>query len=173
MRTLLRWCLLGTFLLSTASARIASITIEELIAKSDAIVVAKVSELLPTSTDKGDLVYATAKVERSLKGSLTDSFMFYASAGWVCDTSGAIKDETALFFLGRSDNGVYYIQHAGRGRMPFREIDGKTFVTLWNDVHLPENAPLVDGPEPKYGFIRSVELRYLEGLVKKQLPASR
>src|SRR5262245_21760506 len=129
MRTLLRWCLLVTFLLSTASARIAAIPVEELISNSEDIVVATVTELLPTSTDKGDLVYATARVQHSLKGKLTDTFMFYASAGWVCDTSGAIKDETALFFLGRSDNGIYYIQHAGRGRMPFREVDGKTYVT--------------------------------------------
>ena len=173
MRMLIRWCLLGTLLLSTASARIASTTIEALIENSDAIVVAKVTELLPTSTEKGDLVYATARVEHSLKGSLTESFMFYASAGWVCDASGAIKDETALFFLGRSDNGVYYIQHAGRGRMPFREIDGKTYVTLWDDVVLPAKAPLVAGPEPKYSFIRSVELSYLEGLVSRQLRAAK
>lgn len=173
MRTLMRWCLLGTLLLSTASARIGSTTIEELIANSDAIVVAKVTELLPTSTRQGDLVYAAARVERSLKGSLTQSFLFTASASWVCDTSGAVKDETALFFLGRGDDGIYYIRHAGRGRMPFRVIDGKTHVTLWKEVHLPEDAPLVPGPDPRYSFIRSVGLDYIEGLVTRQLRAAK
>jgi hypothetical protein len=157
--------LLGLLLLSSASARISSLPIEELIASSDEIVIAKVVELLPTSSAKGDLVYASASVEKTLKGKLSGSFMFVASAGWVCDTSGAIKDETALFFLGHADNGMYYIQMAGRGRMPFREVGGKTYVTLWDEVILPGDAPLIPGPDARYSFIRSVELGYIEGLI--------
>jgi hypothetical protein len=173
MRTLIRWCLLGTFLLSNASARIGSAPIDQLIAHSDAIVVAKVSELLPTSTSEKDLVYATASIRRTLKGALTDSFLFRASGGWICDTSGALKDETALFFLGRGDDGTFYIQWAGRGRMPLREIDGRTYVTLWDNVVLPKDAPMVPGPDPRYDFIRSVELTYIEDLIRKQLHAAR
>ncbi len=173
MRTLIRWCLLGTFLLSNASARIGSAPIDQLIAHSDAIVVAKVSELLPTSTSEKDLVYATASIQRTLKGTLADSFLFRASGGWICDTSGAVKDETALFFLGRGDDGTFYIQWAGRGRMPLREIDGKTYVTLWDNVVLPKGAPMVPGPDPRYDFIRSVELTYIEDLIRKQLRAAR
>jgi hypothetical protein len=56
MRAIIRLGLLGLMLLSSASARISSSPIAELIARSDEIVI--------------------------------------ASAGWVCDTSGAIKDET-------------------------------------------------------------------------------
>jgi hypothetical protein len=169
MRSLIRWCLLGTFLLPTASARIGSAPIEQLIAFSDAIVVAKVSELLPTSTSEKDLVYATASIQRTLKGSLADSFMFRASSGWICDTSGAVKDETALFFLGRGDDGTFYIQWAGRGRMPLREANGKTYVTLWDNVVLPKDAPTIAGPDPRYGFIKSIELSYVEGLIRQQL----
>jgi hypothetical protein len=173
MRTLMRWCLLGTFLLATASARISSTSIEELIARSNEIVVAKVTEMLPTSTSQGDLVYATATIQRTLKGSLADSFLFRASAGWVCDTSGAVKDETALFFLYRGDDGTFGIMHAGRGRMPIRVVDGKTYVTLWEgDIHLPEGAPTIAGPDAKHDRIKSVELTYLEGLIKKQLRAA-
>jgi hypothetical protein len=173
MRMLIRCSLLATFLLSAASARIGSTTIEELIARSDEIVIATVSELLPTSTSDKDLVYATASIQRTLKGSLSDSFLFRASAGWICDTSGAVKDETALFFLGRGDDGTFYIQHAGRGRMPLRVIDGKTYVTLWDNVVLPKEAPTVAGPDPRYEFIKSIELTYIEGLVRKQLRAAR
>jgi len=161
-------CLLGVLMLSSASARISSSPIEELIARSDEIVIAKVTELLPTSSTQGDLVYASASVEKTLKGKLSGSFMFVASADWVCDTSGAIKDETALFFLGHADNGMYYIQMAGRGRMPFRQVDGKTYVTLWDDVLLPEDAPLIPGPDARSTFIRSVELGYIEGLIGRQ-----
>ncbi len=108
--------------------------------------IAKVSELLPTSTSDKDLVYATASIQRTLKGSLTDSFLFRASSGWICDTSGAVKDETALFFLGRGDDGTFYIQHAGRGRMPLREVNGKTYVTLWDNVVFPRTRPLSRDP---------------------------
>jgi len=173
MRSIIRLGLLGLLLLSSASARISSSPIAELIASSDEIVIAKVTELLPTSSIKGDLVYASASVEKTLKGKLAGSFMFMASAGWVCDTSGAIKDETALFFLGRSDNGMYYIAMAGRGRMPFREVEGKTYVTLYDDVILPPDAPMIAGPDARYSFIRSVELIYIEGLISQQRRAAK
>lgn len=169
MRTLIRWCLLGTLLLSTASARISSTTIEDLIARSDEIVLARVTELLPTSTSVGDLVYATASVQSSMKGSVRDSFLFRASAGWICDTSGAVKDETALFFLYRGDDGTFGIMHAGRGRMPLRVIDGKTHVLLGSDVLLPRDAPTSTSPDPGYGFNESVELAYLEELIRRRL----
>ena len=169
MRTFFRWLVLASVLLPPAGARISSTTIEELIANSSAIVVARVTELLPTSSKQGDLVYATASVQETLKGSIEDSFLFRASAGWICDTSGAVKDETALFFLYRGDDGTYGIMHAGRGRMPFRVIDGKTYVTAWHDIHLPRDAPTVAGPDPRYAFIKSVELAYLESLIRQQL----
>jgi hypothetical protein len=172
----MRWniglCLLGSLFISSAGARISSVPIEDLIATTDAIVIAKVTELLPTSSDKGDLVYASALVQKTLKGKLSGSFMFMASAGWVCDSSGAIKDETALFFLGHADNGMYYIDMAGRGRMPFREVEGKTYVTLWDEVILPKDAPLIAGPDARYTFIRSVELSYIEGLIRKHRRAA-
>jgi hypothetical protein len=173
MRSIVGLCLLSCLLFASADARISSSPISELIASSDEIVIAKVNELLPTSSDKGDLVYASASVEKTLKGKLAGSFMFMASAGWVCDTSGAIKDETALLFLGRSDNDMYYIAMAGRGRMPFRDVDGKTYVTLYDDVILPPGAPVIAGPDTRYSFIRSVELSYIEGLIRQQRRAAK
>jgi hypothetical protein len=63
---------------------------------------------------------------------------------------------------------MYYIQMAGHGRMPVRQVDGKTYVTLWDEVLLPEDAPLIAGPDARYAFIRSVELGYIEGLIGRQ-----
>jgi hypothetical protein len=167
MRSIIRWCLLGCLLFASADARISAESIDSLIANADAIVIARVDELLPTSSDKGDLIYASASVQRTLKGKLAGSFMFYASGGWVCDSSTAIKGETALFFLGHADNGMYFIQMAGRGHMPTRELNGKTYVTLWDDVILPKDAPMIAGPDPRYDFIKSVELDYLQGLIRQ------
>ncbi len=50
--------------------------------------------------------------------------------------------------------------------MPLRTVDGKTYVPLWNDIVLPKAAPTVAGPDPRYGFIVSVELSaYIESLI--------
>jgi len=167
MRPLIRWCLLGMLISVTASARLGSVKLEELVVYSDEIVLAKVTELLPTSGSERDLIYASASVQETLKGSLSGSFLFKASPQGICDDSKAIKDETALFFLDRGSDGIYSIHYAGRGRMPVREVGGKIYVSLWDEVTLPEGAPRIAGPDPKYSFITSVELDYLEAMIRK------
>lgn len=167
MRPPIRWCLLGLLVSVSASARLGAVKLEELVVYSDEIVVAKVTELLPTSGAERDLIYASASVEQTLKGSLSGSFLFKASPQGICDDSKAIKNETALFFLNRADDGIYSIHYAGRGRMPLREVGGKTYVSFWDEVLLPEDAPKIDGPDPQYSFIKSVELGYLEALIRK------
>jgi len=167
MRTLIRWCLLTGFLLSTASARIAPSTLDDLIADSDEIVIARVTELLPTSSSDRDLVYASATVERTLKGSLKDSFLFRASPAGICDASGAVKDETAVFFLGRNSDGTFYIAGAGRGHLPLREVDGNSYVTFTNaGLVIPDSLPTIPGPDPRYSFIVSVALKNLETMIR-------
>ena len=52
--------------------------------------------------------------------------------------------------------------------MRLREVEGKTQATLWtDDVLLPKGTPTIPGPEPKYSFIRSVELSKLKELVRE------
>ena len=168
MRTLIRWCLLSVFLLTTAGARVAPASLDDLIADSDEIVIAKVTELLPGSASDRDLVYASATVEKTLKGSIKDSFLFRASPAAICDSSGAVKDETALFFLGRNGDGTFYIMGAGRGRLPLSEVDGKLFVTFSNmEVPIPDSLPTVTGTESKDSFIISVALEDLETMISK------
>ncbi len=168
MRTLVR-CFLFGILLTTASARIAPSSLEDLITQSDEIVIARVTELLPTTSSDRDLVYASATVEKTLKGSLRDSFLFRASPAGICDSSGAVKDETALFFLGRGDDGTFYIKGSGRGRLPVQEIDGKFYVTFSNmEVPVPDSLRTLPGPEPKMSFIISVELKDMETMIRKR-----
>jgi len=167
MRMLMR-LLLSTLLLTTASARIAPSTLDDLIAESDEIVVAKVTELLPTSTSDRDLVYASASVEKTLKGTLRDSFLFRASPAGICDASGAVKDETALFFLARNGDGTFYITGAGRGRLPLREVDGKTYVTFTNaGIIIPDSLKTIPGQDPKYAFVVSAALQDMETMINR------
>jgi hypothetical protein len=139
--------------------------IGELVSGSEEIVIATVTDVSSQSTSGTEKVYASAVVQRALKGSLAGTFRLWAYPTWTCDISDAVKGETVLLFLKRGSDGYFSIQHAGRGRMPLREVDGRTYVTLWNDVVLPRAAPTIAGPDPKYGFIVSVELRYIESLI--------
>lgn len=167
MRTLFKWGVLTAFLLSTASARIAPSTLDDLIAESDEIVIAKVTELLPTSSSDRDLVYASATVQKTLKGSLQGSFLFRASPAGICDSSGAVKDETALFFLGRNSDGTFYIKGAGRGHMPFRELDGKTYVSFSNsEILIPDSMRTLPDAVQDSFFI-SVALKDMETMISR------
>ena len=49
--------------------------------------------------------------------------------------------------------------------MPLRELDGKTYVTLWDEVVLPKDAPMIPGPDPGSWHIGSVELGFLERII--------
>jgi len=172
MRTItLLCCLCASLLAGSAGARIGSVRFEELVANSAAIVVATVSEVEEPTAER-HLIYATAVVQRTIKGSLSGAFRFLAKSDFMCDTGKGVPGETALFFLYPQGDGNFGIAVAGRGRMPFRIIDGRTYVTVWNgDVILPKDLPTVDGPDPRYSFIRSVELENLEALIRKNLSA--
>lgn len=89
---------------------------------------------------------------------------------WTCDISDAKKGETVLLFLTKGGEArSYAIAHSGRGRLPLRTVDSKSYATFWPDIRLPKDTPTIDGPEPKWDFIRSVEVETLRDLVKKAL----
>jgi hypothetical protein len=97
------------------------------------------------------------------------TFRFRATPGWVCDISNAQKGETVLLFLVDPTDGYFGIALAGPGYMPLRNVRGKKYATLEDDVVLPEGAPVIPGPDPKYSFIRSVELSYVEKLIRHEV----
>ena len=102
------------------------------------------------------------------KGTNTATVEFLASPTWTCDISEAKKGETVLLFLTKSGKSrSYAIAHSGRGRLPLRTVAGKSYATFWPGVILPKDIPTIDGPEPKWDFIRSVEVTLLRDLVKK------
>ena len=150
-----------------AVAKVGPLPIERLVTGSDEIVIATVTDVSSAPTQDMQPVYANAVVQRALKGSLAGAFRFRAYPTWSCDVSDAVKDEAVLLFLKRDSDGTFSIQYAGRGRMPLRVADGRTYVTLWDDVVLPAAAPTIAGPDPRYSFIVSVELEYIESLIVK------
>lgn len=79
------------------------------------------------------------------KGPKTASVEFLASPTWVCDISDAKPDETVLLFLGKGKEAGWVINCAGRGRLPLRSLDGKTYVTFAG-VILPPGTPSITVP---------------------------
>ena len=160
------------------SAKVGKMDLKELVARSDLIVVAKVSKVEDGPADAkpederfSAVRVATAEVIETWKGAPPREVRFLASPTWVCDISEAEKGEQVVLFLTRrKEEPSLRISHSGRGRMPLRMVKGKTYATLWDDVRLPEGTATVPGPEPEYSFIRSVELSKLKELVRKKGP---
>lgn len=157
-------------------AKVAEIALKQLVASSDLIVLAKVLKVEDGPTDikaESDgfppVKVATAQVVETWKGSPVREVRYVASPLWTCDIADGEKGEQVVLFLeSRRSSGIMMIAHSGRGRMRLREVEGKTHATLWtDDVLLPKGTPTIPGPEPKYSFIRSVELSKLRELVRE------
>lgn len=169
-----------TGLAGTAHARVAPITLKELVDRANVIVVARVAQVEdgPVETDEDGRAYAikvaTADVLEVWKGTPVKTVRFRASRSWACDTSRAVVGEQVLLFLvARKGTPIWEVAHSGRGRMSYRDVRGTSYVTLWDDVELPLDTPMIPGPEPQYSFIRSVKANMLKRLVTRAVPALR
>lgn len=167
MRTLLLAVLTSVLTTSQVWAEVGRGRFDDLAKGSDIIVVAKIQSVRKPIFGKH---YAKAKVIEVWKGKQTETVEFLASPTWTCDISEAKEGETVLLFLVKSDKSrSYVIARSGRGRMPLRDVNDKTYATFWPEVILPADTSTVDGPEPRWKFIRSVEVTTLRDLVKKAL----
>ena len=154
------------------AARVGSISFEDLVKRSDYIVVGEV-----VAVDNVEQIkVAKVHVTRTLKGSPTQDVYFLASPTWTCDITSAEVGEKALFFFTKNQSATnpktqpfFQIAHSGRGKMPLRQIEGIDFVTSWSDVRLPKEINTVAGPEPKYEFIRSAPLEQIIEYVERIL----
>ncbi len=135
-------------------AEVRKVYVEDLAADSELIVIAKVSKIedAPASLERDDagmppLKVATAQVLETWKGKSVPEVRYIASPDWMCDTSHAEKGERCLLFLEyahwRKDRSFLSISHAGRGRMPLREVKGKWYAALQDEVILPQGTPTI------------------------------
>jgi hypothetical protein len=158
-------------------AKVAEIPLKELVAQSDLIVLAKVSKVedgpaeIKTEDDRSfpRVKVAAAEVIETWKGRSLREVRYVASPLWTCDISSAETGErVVLFLVSGKDSPIMMIAHSGRGRMPLRQVEGKSYATIWSeDVQLPRGTVTIPGPEPRYSFIRSIELSKLKELVRE------
>lgn len=165
-------CCVGLLAASISQAKIAAVPVDELIQTSDQIVIATVTQVVEGEVNSFPVKHATATVSKTLKGPPLRTIRYMAVPGndhFMDSTADAIVGESVLLFLYKQDDGEFGIKVAGRGRMPLRTVGATTYVTLWRDVFLPADAPVIPGPDARYNFIVSVELAYLERRIASQV----
>ena len=170
MRPLFFVCLCALLSPMSVGAKLASIPIDELIEHSSVIVLARVSSLseetVPAHPSRsGEVVFADAVTQRTLKGAIPKNFRFLAQTDFICSETGAVKDELALFFLYRDEKGKLGIMAAGNGRMPVGVVDGKQYVTATSLIIFPKDVATIPALEPGYGKT-TVELAYIEKQIR-------
>jgi hypothetical protein len=171
----------------SARAKVGGMTLKEMIKYSAYIVVARVESVKVVD----GIRVARAVPQQEFKGERGQKpFYFVAEGTWRCDTSTAVEGETVLLFLSRiKDNVVkrdmigkpvarvkveplFSITHSGRGRMPVRIVEGKTYVTLWTGgVSLPRSMKSIPGEEKRYSSFRSVLLSDIVQILSRLKPA--
>jgi len=158
-----------TVVSTQVEAKVAAISFDELVRGSSVIVIARIESVKPRFLKPLGDQFARATVLEVWKGpSELREVEFLASPTWMCDISGAEVGENVVLFLELESSSRHYkIMHAGRGRMPFRKVDGRELATIWPDVVLPKGTHTEPGPEPEYDFIRSVAVPVLKQLVLK------
>ena len=96
MRTTLLAILFTCLAATETFAKVAAISFDELVQRSDIIGVAKVETVTRPLIGKR---YAEAKMTEVWKGTQTERVEFLASPTWTCDISDAKKGEAVLLFL--------------------------------------------------------------------------
>lgn len=167
-----------------AEARAASVSWQQMIGGSDLIVVAHVVDVFK---DNGVAV-ARAVPKRSYKGDAPKALFFLAEGTWTCDSSDAVKGETAFFHLQtaksqrimfnfRKDQVVevaskpFFLQsYEGRGRWPIESVRGTIKVNVDHlGVTDPPNS-IVPEWEGRVGNLhRRVPFEVMEREIKREI----
>jgi hypothetical protein len=180
-------------------AELADVTLKDLAAKSDLIVVARVTKIesdpherRPTEYRLPALRMATAQVIETWKGDKVREIHYIASPTRIaCDMTGAERGEQVVLLLEERRDSIYRIVYFGRGRMPIHDAEGKRYATLADEVILPKGTPtfpraqssrwvlptkLTGEPERPITFeytVRTIELGTLRKLMKNDSRPSR
>jgi hypothetical protein len=135
---------------SPARAEVKDVALTDLVAQSDVIVVATVTEIVngpdgirPVEDRYPAVKVATARVVETWKGKPVRFIRFIATPTRPCDTASTEKGEQLVLFLENQDEMPMMIAHVGRGVMPLRDVEGKTYATLQSEVKLPEGTKTI------------------------------
>jgi hypothetical protein len=181
-----------------ARSDVKDVTLKDLAAESQLIVVARVTkvedgpaELQPARDEFPPVKVATALVIETWKGDKVREIRYIASPAQPCDIASADVGERVVLFLEGSKNSLYSIAWVGRGWMPIHDENDNRYATLARQVILPKGTPtmsrsrtshivlpslLTGKPEHSLTFKytkRAIELATLRKLVKGNSRSSR
>ncbi|MCU0608016.1 MAG: hypothetical protein MUF78_11540 [Candidatus Edwardsbacteria bacterium] len=158
----------GAFFAGSLYAMVGPTDLDSLVGHADRIVIGTTIGIIEIDSTK----IAKVHIERYItKAEKHDTVFILAQPTWQCDISDAKVGERCLWFLEdmtsrltRKERKAFFqgrpynkIEYHGRGRMPFRTVDGRDYVTLWTgDIVLPDTVKTIPGPDRSYDFIRSV-----------------
>ena len=138
-------------------ADVASISLRQLVGRSEVIVVGCVSQV---GTDPAmHMRVASVRVDETWKGTALESIKVCLGRRGACDVSTAAVGERVVLFLERDTKnaaGGLWIAHLGRGRAPIRDVNGTATCSLSVDIG-PIQAPPRGGSAPT--DVRLDELR--------------
>lgn len=161
-------CLVLGVVAPQGHAKLSHLSFHDFFRGTPLVVVAKVTEVTDDTFMGKPIRVAIATPMRVIRGRAPKAIRFIASPLAMDDASTAVKGETALLFLGRTNEDLYSLTVFGRGYMPLRQIDGVLYASFWDDIDMPPGSPVIAGPDERYRFIKSVKLSYLEGLVRAE-----
>jgi hypothetical protein len=161
-----------------AEAKVKATVIAEVVRSADAIVLARVTNVIKGNRDSHGTIaktdVAVAEVLEQWKGEVGQTVEFSVQNPWPCDVSRAVVDERAVLILSRKYKGeervrvwpgLYFLSFYGRGRMPIVNRDGKTFARVQAEVVLPKlDVEFLSSPD--YPEDNLVELDKLRAYVK-------
>lgn len=147
--------------IESASAKIAGMSLVEMIKRSEMVVLAKVEKI----EERKDFRRATATVSEVWKGRPIENVQFSALSTWTCDITSANVGETVVLFLAKGKSGDLEIMVSGRGRMPIKAIGSEQYAEFWKDIVMPEGTPSVALPGQNPVVIKGISLARLKKLV--------
>ena len=169
MRTLLLVIAVVLLPLVPLHGELAAQPLETVVGESELIVVATVTAVSASSTDKA---YATAQVLETWKGTPTKYVEFLAELTWACDMTEAHTGETVVLFLVRGEpSRSYLIDGAGGGRLPVQVVGDIAYASSLGYIVLPDwihTTPATEGRE----YPRLIRLDTLREVVAATLRAS-
>ena len=140
--------------------------IDELVEKSERIVLAKVEPLQADLDHK--IRRARATVKEVWKGPKVETVEYLITPRHRLDNSKAVPGETVLLFLVEED-GDWGIAWAGHGRMTLETQHSKQYLAIWdNDVVFPERTPSIEFPgNERLRYYNGIEIDFIKELILK------
>lgn len=168
------WLVVLSLLLvsGVAQAKVANVSLEQLVRGSGFIGMVKVQSLV---TNEHGKIVATGKVLATWKGEVAKTVKFHANKEFGdCDLTTGLEGETIILFSKETAFAeVLTISHAGRGRLPVQSHQGTWYAGLPVGLDLPEAVVTVKAEKGTGTLVKVSELKAEVMNIRAHIPVPR